>query len=245
MRNRAVEGCAIVQLKVGNHGTRTDFRKSLHVPDFRSVASPLSVWYSSPVPTPERIEKVSRVLSHRQSDLRVVLEGVTIAHNASAVIRTCDAAGILHLDLISPNPDLVRFNEAISTRADKWLEIGVHPTPAACLGSLKKAGFEIVATHLQKDAVPYTDVDFARPVVLVFGSESEGISEEALIFADKIVRIPMLGMVQSLNLSVSVAVILYEALRQRAAKGYLEKARLPAEEFERLKKTWLGQGEEP
>ena len=191
------------------------------------------------MPTPERIEKVNRVLSLRQPDLRVVLEGVTIAHNASALIRTCDAAGILHLDLVSPNPELLRFNEAISTRADKWLEIAVHSTPAECLAPLKKAGFEIVATHLQKDALPYTDVDFAKPIALVFGSEAEGISDGALAFADKVVRIPMLGMVQSLNLSVSVAVILYEALRQRSAKGYFDKARLSPEEFERLRKKWL------
>jgi tRNA (guanosine-2'-O-)-methyltransferase len=191
------------------------------------------------MPTPERIEKVERVLSHRQADLRVVLEGVTIAHNASAVIRTCDAAGILYLDLIAPNPELLRFNEAISTRADKWLEIAVHPAPAACLGPLKKAGYEIVATHLGRDAVPYTDVDLAKPVALVFGSEAEGISDDCLAFADKVVRIPMLGMVQSLNLSVSVAVMLYEALRQRAAKGYADKSRLPAAEHERLRRQWL------
>jgi tRNA (guanosine-2'-O-)-methyltransferase len=196
------------------------------------------------MPTPERIAKVERVLSSRQADLRVVLEGVTIAHNASAVVRTCDAAGILYLDLVSPNPELLRFNEAISTRADKWLEIAVHPTPAECLEPLKKAGFEIVATHLKKDALPYTAVDFARPIALVFGSESEGISDGSLAFADKVVRIPMLGMVQSLNLSVSVAVILYEALRQRAEKGYLDRARLPGEEFERLKKRWLNLSEE-
>ena len=191
------------------------------------------------MPTPGRIEKVERVLSHRQADLRVVLEGVTIAHNASAVIRTCDAAGVLYLDLISPNPELLRFNEAISTRADKWLEIAVHPTSADCLEPLKKAGFEIVATHLTREAVPYTDVDLARPVALVFGSEAEGISDDCLAFADRIVRIPMLGMVQSLNLSVSVAVMLYEALRQRAAKGYADKARLPAEEHGRLRRKWL------
>jgi tRNA (guanosine-2'-O-)-methyltransferase len=213
--------------------------KRRHFQETGPLRLPGSVCYSFGMPTPERIEKVDRVLSHRQSDLRVVLEGVTIAHNASAVIRTCDAAGVLYLDLVSPNPELIRFNEAISTRADKWLEIAVHPTPAECLAPLKKAGFEIVATHLQKDSAPYTDVDFARPVALVFGSESEGISEEALAFADKVVRIPMLGMVQSLNLSVSVAVILYEALRQRSAKGYFEKARLSAEEFERLRKRWL------
>jgi tRNA (guanosine-2'-O-)-methyltransferase len=191
------------------------------------------------VPTPERIEKVNRVLSLRQPDLRVVLEGVTIAHNASAVIRTCDAAGILHLDLISPNPELLRFNEAITTRADKWLEIGVHGTAAECFIPLRKEGFTIVATHLQNEAIPYTDIDYTKPLALVFGSEAGGISAESLAFADRIVRIPMLGMVQSLNLSVSVAVILYEALRQRVAGGFLERSRLPDGEFERLKRQWL------
>jgi tRNA (guanosine-2'-O-)-methyltransferase len=197
------------------------------------------------MPTSERMEKVHRVLAHRQADLRVVLENVTIAHNASAVMRTCDAVGALNLDLIAPNPELLRPNKAISTRADKWLEIAVHASPAACLGPLKKAGYEILATHLRKDSVLYTDVDFARPVALVFGSESEGISDESLAFADKVVRIPMLGMVQSLNLSVSVAVMLYEALRQRTLKGYGERSRLPTAEYERLQAKWLGLGEEP
>jgi len=197
------------------------------------------------MPTPGRIGKVERVLSHRQADLRVVLEGVTIAHNASAVMRTCDAAGVLNLDLIAPNPELLRPNKAISTRADKWLEISVHPTAAACLEPLKRAGYEILATHLGESAVPYTDIDLARPVAIVFGSESEGISEEAMAFADTIIRIPMLGMVQSLNLSVSVAVILYEALRQRTLRGNGERSRLAGGELERLRKKWLGLEEEP
>lgn len=197
------------------------------------------------MPTSERIERVRRVLAHRQADVRVVLENVTNAHNASAVMRTCDAAGVPALDLISPNPELVRPNKSISTRADKWLEIAVHATSAACLEPLKKAGYEILATHLRKDSVLYTDIDFAKPIALVFGSESEGISDQALAYADKVVRIPMLGMVQSLNLSVSVAVMLYEALRQRMLKGYGERSRLPAADFERLQAKWLGLEEEP
>lgn len=197
------------------------------------------------MPTPERIAKIARVLSHRQADLRVVLENVTIAHNASAVMRTCDAAGVLRLDLVGPNPEVLRPNKAISTRADKWLEIAVHETPAACLGPLRAAGCQIVATHLRDDSVPYTEVDLTGPTALVFGSESEGISDEVLRFADKVVRIPMLGMVQSLNLSVSVAVLLYEALRQRAVKGRSDGSRLRAEEIERLGRKWLGLDEEP
>ena len=141
--------------------------------------------------------------------------------------------------LIGPNPEALKPHQASATRADKWLEISVFPTPAACLKPLKDAGYLILATHLRKDSIPYTEVDLARPVALVFGSEAEGITDECLALTDNVVRIPMFGMVQSLNLSVSVAVMLYEALRQREAAGYRAKARLPAEELERLRGKWL------
>ncbi len=189
--------------------------------------------------TDKRIARIEGVLSRRQPDLRVVLEGVTIAHNACAVIRTCDAAGILYLDLIAPNPELLRFNEAITTRTEKWLEIGVHASAQECLSGLKARGFTIVATRLADDAVPYTEVDYGGPTALVFGSESDGISDEALAFADRVIRIPMVGMVQSLNLSVSVAVVLYEAFRQRQALGRFETSRLSPADFEALKDKWL------
>jgi tRNA (guanosine-2'-O-)-methyltransferase len=191
------------------------------------------------VPTERRIERITRVLSARQPDLRVVLEGVTIAHNASAVIRTCDAAGVLYLDLISPNPDLLRFNEAITTRADKWLDISVHASTSECLKHMKEKGFKIVVTRLGCKSVPYTELDYAQPLALVFGSESEGISDEALAFADHVVHIPMVGMVQSLNLSVSVGVVLYEAFKQRQAKGYFDKPRLAPKELAVLAAKWL------
>ncbi len=191
------------------------------------------------MPTERRIARVRSVLDRRQPDLRVVLEGVSNAHNASAVMRTCDAAGVLYLDLISPNPELLAFNEAISTRADRWLEIGVHASPAVRLAELKTAGHRIVAARLGEDTTPFAEIDYTRPLALVFGSEKDGLSGEALACADEVVRIPMLGMVQSLNLSVSVAVILYEAYRQRAARGFYDAPRLPAAEYERLFRKWL------
>jgi tRNA (guanosine-2'-O-)-methyltransferase len=196
------------------------------------------------MPTERRVAGVRRVLDHRQPDLRVVLEGVAIAHNASAVMRTCDAAGVLHLDLISPNPALLAFNEAISTRADRWLEITTHGSTAACLAPLKKAGLGIVATRLSGRARPYTELDYTRPLALVFGSESLGISDEALAFADEVIQIPMVGMVRSLNLSVAVAVVLYEAFKQRAAKGFYDGRRLSEADFDRLFKKWLRIDEE-
>ena len=195
------------------------------------------------MPTDRRIARVRAVLDRRQPDLRVVLESVGNAHNASAVMRTCDAAGVLYLDLISPNPELLAFNEAISTRADRWLEIGVHASAAARLAELKAAGHRIVATHLREGAKPFSEIDYTRPLALLFGSEKDGLSEEALAFADEAVRIPMFGMVQSLNLSVSVAVILYEAYRQRAARGFYDAPRLSEAEYERLFRKWLATGE--
>jgi tRNA (guanosine-2'-O-)-methyltransferase len=192
------------------------------------------------VPTKERIQKVRKVLSQRQPDLRIVLEEVTNTHNASAVVRTCDAAGILYLDIISSAGEPFPINEAISTRAEKWLHFNYYHSTAECLEKLKGKGFKIAATFLDDKSIPYTSVDYTQPLAVVFGNESEGISEEARNLADYIIKIPMIGMVQSLNLSVSVGVILYEALKQRMEKGFNKKMGLSSSEFEALKKTWLG-----
>ncbi|MCK7479549.1 MAG: hypothetical protein M0C28_21055 [Candidatus Moduliflexus flocculans] len=124
-----------------------------------------------------------------------MLEGVTIAHNASAVMRTCDAAGVLHLDLIGPNPELLQLNKAISTRADKWLEIAVHPTPADCLKPLEGGRLSRSWPRISsKDAVPYTD-DRSRPAGRPrLRQRGRGHHRGMLCaFADKVVRIPMFG----------------------------------------------------
>ena len=190
------------------------------------------------MPTPERTSRIGRVLSLRQPDLRVVLEEVSNAHNASAVLRTCDAAGIMHIHVIGSADDPLPINNAITTRADKWLEIHFHPTTEACLEELRRQGFRIAATHLGDDAVPHTQVDFSRPTAVVFGGEKDGISSRALEQADVRVKIPMFGMVQSLNLSVSVGIIVYEAIRQRLGRGYFENPRLSPEEFEAYLDKW-------
>ena len=191
------------------------------------------------MPTDRRRDRIISVLSRRQPDLRVVLEEVAISHNASAVARTCEATGVLNLHIISSQPDQVAFNEAISTRAEKWLDIHFHETTADCLNLLRRQGFRIAVTTLTGNNIPYTEIDYCQPIAIVFGNESEGVSNQALELADYRIRIPMVGMVQSLNLSVSVGVILYEAFRQRQARGFYSSCRLPAEEFERRLQNWL------
>jgi len=191
------------------------------------------------VPTKERIEKVRRILSLRQPDLRIVLEEVTNTHNASAVVRTCDAAGILYLDIISQKKDPLPVNEAISTRAEKWIQFNYYSSASECFASLRKKGVKIAATHLGEETLPYTELDYTQPLAVVFGNESEGISEEALNLADYKIKIPLIGMVQSLNLSVSVGIILYEAMRRRKEEGFYKKRGISPEEFEKYFKQWL------
>lgn len=191
------------------------------------------------MPTKERIEKVKRVLSLRQPDLRVVLEEVKNTHNASAVVRSCDAAGILYVDIISADEELFPVNEAISTRAEKWIQFQYYTSASDCLNSLKKEGIKIAATHISEDSLPYTDLDYTQPMAIVFGNEAEGLSEEALALADYKIKIPMIGMTQSLNLSVSVGIILYEAMKQRREKGLYNEKRLSPDEFNAYMKKWL------
>jgi tRNA (guanosine-2'-O-)-methyltransferase len=191
------------------------------------------------MPTKERIKKAKQVLSYRQPDLRIALEEVTNTHNASAVVRTCDAAGIMYVEIISATMEPFPVNRAISTRAEKWLKLNYHSSTSACLKHLKAQGFTIVATHLGQEAVPYTNLDYTDPTVIVFGNESEGISEEALELADHVIKIPLVGMVQSLNLSVAVGIILYEAMKQRQDKGYYSNSRLAADEFQSFLNQWL------
>ncbi|MBM3294355.1 MAG: hypothetical protein FJY82_07490 [Candidatus Aminicenantes bacterium] len=188
--------------------------------------------------TPERMDRVNRVLGLRQPDLRIVLESVANAHNASAVLRTCDAAGLLQVDLIGSAEDPLAVNAAISTRADKWLNIRYHPTLGEAVSRLRAGGFLIAATHLGPDSVPYTHVDFTKPTAVVFGGEKDGISAEGLALADVKIKIPMFGMAQSLNLSVSAGIILYEAVRQRLLAGYFERPRLSPEELEEYLDRW-------
>jgi tRNA (guanosine-2'-O-)-methyltransferase len=188
--------------------------------------------------TPERLARISRVLSLRQPDLRVVLESVANAHNASAVLRTCDAAGLLEVDVVGSEEASLPLNAAITTRADKWLKIRYHPSTAEALARLRAEGFRIAATHLGDEAVPHTEVDFMWPTAIVFGGEKDGLSAEGLALADVKVKIPMLGMAQSLNLSVSVGIILYEAIRQRRLAGYFDRPRLSAEEVESYLDRW-------
>jgi tRNA (guanosine-2'-O-)-methyltransferase len=191
--------------------------------------------------TERRYRRVSGVLGRRQPDLTVVIQDIHDPHNASAMLRSCDGVGVqrVHLVYNVESPPRAAFARTSSGSAAKWIEIDVHDSIAACYQSLRANGFRILATAVGPDSVPIFDVDLAQPVALVFGNEMRGLSEEAISLADASVAIPMMGMVQSLNVSVACAVCLYEAYRQRREAGAYAAPKLDAAAIGQLEEDWL------
>lgn len=188
--------------------------------------------------TLRRRERIHDVLAHRQPDLTVLAEEVHKPHNLSAVIRSCDAVGIGTVHAVRPTGGVATFS-ATSASADKWVELVVHEDITTAVAGLKALGMRVYAAHLSEGAVDYRAVDYTKPCALLLGNEKEGVSPEAAELADQHVKIPMLGMVQSLNVSVAAAVILFEAQRQRLAAGMYDEPRLSEDEMRELMRRWL------
>jgi len=191
-------------------------------------------------PGEKRAEKLRRVLSLRQPDLTVVLENIHDPHNVSAILRSCDAAGVLRAELLYTVEKFPRIGKKSSSSANKWVDCRRHISVADCYARLRKEGFRVYATRLDGSATSLYDLDLSRPSALVFGNEHRGVSAEAAELADGNFHIPMVGMIQSLNVSVAAAVSLYEALRQRLAAGMYLKPAVGAGELARLYEDWAG-----
>lgn len=188
--------------------------------------------------TLRRRERVWDVLGRRQPDLTVLAEKVHKPHNLSAMLRSCDAVGIGTVHAVWPTGGVPTYN-ATSASAEKWIELIVHGDTPSAIAHLRSAGMRVYAAHLSDAATDYRDVDYSVPCAVVFGNEKEGVSPEAAELADQHVIIPMLGMIQSLNVSVATAVILFEAQRQRLAAGLYEAPRVAREELEARAADWL------
>ncbi len=187
--------------------------------------------------TPERYRKLRAVLDKRQPDLTVLMENVHKPHNLSAILRTADAVGVYEAHAVNPTGGVPTYNET-SGGSEKWVYLRVHPDIATAVQHLKARGFAVYAAHLSEEAVDYRAVDYTRPVAVLLGAEKWGVSPEAAALADRHIVIPMMGMVQSLNVSVAAAVILFEAQRQRQAAGLYDRVRLDAETYRRTLFEW-------
>lgn len=186
---------------------------------------------------PERFHRIKSVLHRRQPDLTVLMEKVNKSHNFSAILRNCDAVGVLDAHVVPPDKGL-DFHHATSAGTRKWIRVHQHDTVSGAVSHLHDRGFRVLAAHPSDGAMDFRQVDLTQPTAVMMGAELHGVSEEGLEMADEHVVIPMVGMVHSLNVSVATALILYEAQRQRGAAGMYDAPRIPDDDRRRILFEW-------
>ena len=187
--------------------------------------------------TPHRKNKIISVASKRQKSLQVILENIHDPHNVSAIFRTCDAVGVPEVSLIYNEEKFPKIGKKSSASAYKWVKKKKYKTVKECYNTLHKSGFKIYASSLDADKNLY-DLDLTGKCALVLGNEHRGISDDAGKFADEKFIVTMHGMVQSLNVSVATAVILFEAMRQRTTKGMYKNSEYSEKELKEMINYW-------
>lgn len=165
----------------------------------------------------ERYERIRQMLNMRQSDLTVCLEQVTKPHNVSAVLRTCDAVGVHKIHAVREQSANLRKGTAMGSQI--WVKIQPHKTIQKAVSEFKEKGMQVLVTHLDENACDFRAIDYTKPTAVLLGQEKFGATPEAIALADQSIVVPMVGMVQSLNVSVAAAVVMYEAQRQRQQAG--------------------------
>lgn len=158
--------------------------------------------------TPQRKALFEKVLSQRTNHFTVVTEDVYQLHNTSAVVRSCDVFGIQNLHVVE-EVNLKRIDREIAMGAQKWVDVNRYTSTSDCIQTLRQKDYRIVATS-PHEGVSLQDFDISKPAALFFGTENKGLSEEVLTEADEFIHIPMFGFTESLNISVSAAIILQE-----------------------------------
>jgi tRNA (guanosine-2'-O-)-methyltransferase len=189
--------------------------------------------------TPARREKFQRVLAQRTKHFTVATEDVYQLHNTSAVIRSCDVFGIQEVSIVEEQ-NTKRIDREIAMGAQKWVDLNRYHSVKSCISDLKQKGYQIVATTPHRNDCNLQDFDITKKACFFFGRETEGLSQEVLEAADSYLKIPMVGFTESLNISVSAAIILQHvtnALRQSDLPWQLTEAEQFYKRLDWCKKT--------
>lgn len=159
--------------------------------------------------TDNRKQRFLDVLSKRTKHFTIAVEDVFQMHNTSAVMRSCEVFGIQELNVVEQ-----RFGKAIDKQiamgAQKWVDIIEHSSSQACIDSLRLKGYQIIATTPHNDSCTIENFDITKPSAIFFGTEIDGLSDEVMQQADGYLKIPMVGFTESLNISVSAAIIIQD-----------------------------------
>ncbi|MTJ02720.1 tRNA (guanosine(18)-2'-O)-methyltransferase TrmH [Idiomarina piscisalsi] len=183
--------------------------------------------------SPERYLRINQMLDKRQPDLTVIMENVHKNHNLSAVVRSADAVGVHEMHAVWLTKK-ARLSGGTALGSQNWVKIHNHRSMDDAISTVREQGMQIVVTHLSEHSVDFRDIDYTKPTAILLGQEKYGVTEQALAQADHHVMIPMVGMVQSLNVSVAGAVMFYEAQRQRELAGMYQSPQMSAQERHRV-----------
>ncbi len=189
--------------------------------------------------TENRKLKFNKVLENRTKHFCIAVEDVYQLHNTSAVMRSCEVFGIQNLHMIEQKFSKT-IDKEIALGAEKWVDIYRHTSTENCLESLKKQGYQIVATSPHADAHTLDNFDITKPSAIFFGTEKNGLSQEIMDQADTFIKIPMYGFTESLNISVSAALVINSItnkLRTSALDWKLSEEDLLAKKIDWMRKS--------
>lgn len=170
--------------------------------------------------TENRKEKFIKVLQQRTNHFTIAIEDVYQLHNTSAVMRSCEVFGIQNLHVVEEKYGK-KIDKEIAMGAQKWVDVSRYNSNIDCLKTLKEKGYQIIATTPHDDSCLLDDFDITKPSAIFFGTEKNGLSEEVMNEADGFLKIPMAGFTESLNISVSAAIII-QSIMSRLHKSDLD-----------------------
>jgi len=185
--------------------------------------------------TDNRKDKFLKILENRTNHFTVVVEDVFQMHNTSAVMRSCEVFGIQELSIIEQRYGKT-IDKEIAMGAQKWVDITSFDDVQTCINTIKERGYQLIATTPHENDCLLDDFDITKPSALFFGTERDGLSTEILEQADGFLKIPMVGFTESLNISVSAAIII-QNLMSRLRKSDI-KWQLTQEEMLEKRFTW-------
>lgn len=164
--------------------------------------------YLESILTPRRKDLFKKVIDQRTNHFTVATQDLYQLHNTSAVIRSCDVFGVQNIHVVE-EVNRKKIDREIAMGAQKWIDINRYTSTKDCVKALRDCNYRIVATSPHQGTL-LQDFDITQPAALFFGTEAKGLSAEVLEEADEFLRIPMVGFTESLNISVSAAIILQD-----------------------------------
>lgn len=167
-----------------------------------------------PFATPARRGRIERVLARRLSSVTLVVDALHDPHNGAALVRSCDAFGVQNLHAIE-RTEALAISRTVSRGTQKWVDVHRWSSGAECAQALAASDHELIATHPEGELLPEDLAEIPR-VALLMGNEREGIDPVLRAACTRAVRVPMVGFVESLNVSVTAAILLYAATRRRS-----------------------------